>query len=63
MNRFFALAACAALGWSGAVLAQGAKPDMAKAEATAKQVCAACHSADGNSPAPANPKIAGQMMP
>ena len=61
MNRFLALSACAALTWNGAVLAQGAKPDLAKAEATAKQVCVACHAADGNSMAPANPKIAGQI--
>src|SRR5262245_36207843 len=35
--------------------------DLARAENTAKQVCAACHAADGNSTAPANPKIAGQI--
>jgi cytochrome c553 len=35
--------------------------DLAKAQATANQVCAACHAADGNSTAPANPKIAGQI--
>jgi cytochrome c553 len=33
----------------------------ARAQQIAKQVCAACHGADGNSPAPANPKIAGQF--
>ena len=32
-----------------------------KAPAIAAQVCAACHSADGNSAAAANPKIAGQI--
>jgi len=31
-----------------------------KAQSIASQVCAACHGADGNSTAPANPKIAGQ---
>ena len=31
-----------------------------KAQSIANQVCAACHGADGNSTAPANPKIAGQ---
>ena len=31
-----------------------------KAPAIAAQICAACHAADGNSTAPANPKIAGQ---
>ena len=35
--------------------------DTAKAESVAKQVCAACHAADGNSAASANPKIAGQI--
>lgn len=32
-----------------------------KPPAAASQVCAACHAADGNSPASANPKIAGQF--
>ena len=46
--------------WHAPVAAQaGAKPDLAKGQAIANQVCAACHAADGNSPAPANPKIAG----
>jgi cytochrome c553 len=36
------------------------KPDAAKGQAIATQVCAACHAADGNSPAAANPKLAGQ---
>ena len=36
------------------------KPDLAKAEQTVKEVCAACHGADGNSASPANPSIAGQ---
>jgi cytochrome c553 len=35
--------------------------DLAKAQGIANQVCAACHAADGNSTAPANPKIAGQF--
>jgi cytochrome c553 len=35
--------------------------DAAKAQSIASQVCAACHAADGNSTAPANPKIAGQF--
>ncbi len=37
-----------------------AKPDPAKADKIAQEVCAACHGPDGNSTAPANPKIAGQ---
>ena len=35
--------------------------DAAKAQQIAGQVCAACHAADGNSVAVANPKIAGQI--
>jgi len=41
--------------------AQDAGKDAAKAQGIAAQVCAACHAADGNSIAPANPKIAGQF--
>jgi cytochrome c553 len=36
------------------------KADLAKGQATATQVCAACHTADGSRGAPANPIIAGQ---
>lgn len=36
------------------------KPDPKKGSETASQVCAACHGPDGNSPTPANPKLAGQ---
>lgn len=38
-----------------------AKFDLAKAKATAEGVCVACHGADGNSPTPANPILAGQI--
>ena len=48
-------------GLSGGVYAQAAKPDAAKGRAIASQVCAACHAVDGNSVAPTNPKIAGQI--
>lgn len=37
-----------------------AKPDLAKGEATYTAACAACHGADGNSAAPAYPKLAQQ---
>lgn len=37
-----------------------AKPDLVKGEASFVAVCAACHSADGNSLIPANPKLAQQ---
>lgn len=36
------------------------KPDLAKAKQIAETVCVACHGADGNSPTPANPILAGQ---
>jgi cytochrome c553 len=53
MNRAVALAA--------AMLAAGMAWAQDKPPAAASQVCAACHAADGNSSAPANPKIAGQF--
>ena len=40
--------------------AKAAKPDLAKGAASYAGVCAACHGADGNSGAPANPKLAQQ---
>jgi cytochrome c553 len=62
MNRALALVAAATLAWPAAALAQAtAKPDAAKGQAVATQICAACHAADGNSPAAANPKLAGQI--
>lgn len=49
----------------GAIAVSGAggaaAQDLARAEKLAGQVCAACHAADGNSTASANPKIAGQF--
>ena len=55
-------ASAAALLCAGSAAAQGAaKPDAAKGQTIATQVCAACHAADGNSPAAANPKLAGQF--
>lgn len=48
-------------GLAQGVCAQAAKPDAAKGGEIASQVCAACHAADGNSVAPANPKLAGQI--
>ena len=55
-------ASVAALLCAGAAAAQApAKPDAAKGQSIASQVCAACHAADGNSPAAANPKLAGQF--
>ncbi len=39
---------------------KAAKPDLVQGEAKYTAVCAACHGADGNSGAPANPKLAQQ---
>lgn len=56
------LAACLAGG--GAAFAaedkKASKPDLAKGEASFTATCAACHGPDGNSPTPANPKLAKQ---
>lgn len=55
-TRFLiALAAVATLGASGAHAA-----DVAAGKAKAKEVCAACHGEDGNSPTADFPKLAGQ---
>ena len=53
MDRAVALAL--ALAASSAATAQD------KAQGIAAQVCAACHAPDGNSVAPSNPKLAGQI--
>jgi cytochrome c553 len=58
------LAASAAVGllWAAQGVAQdGIKTDIAKGEQVAKQICVACHAADGNSAIAANPKLAGQF--
>lgn len=56
MSRILAVALCAL------PLCAFSAPigDAAKGQATASQVCAACHGADGNSPAAVNPNLAGQ---
>jgi cytochrome c553 len=62
MIRALALGAGMVVLCAGQAFAQNdPKPDLAKAQGIATQVCAACHAADGNSVAPANPKIAGQF--
>src|SRR5574341_1755664 len=62
MNRLLAALAAIGLAWAMQAAAQGgAKPDTAKGEQIVKQVCVACHAADGNSVAAANPKLAGQF--
>ncbi|SFW27963.1 cytochrome c [Nitrosovibrio sp. Nv17] len=48
---------------SGAVLlasGQGMAGDIEAGKKKAAEICAACHGADGNSPAPTFPRIAGQ---
>ncbi|OFZ93146.1 MAG: cytochrome C [Betaproteobacteria bacterium RIFCSPLOWO2_02_67_12] len=61
MIRAFALAA-AILALPTIVAAQGAaRPDPAKGQSIANQICVACHAADGNSELAANPKLAGQF--
>ncbi|TAK41906.1 MAG: cytochrome c4 [Betaproteobacteria bacterium] len=63
MIRALALAAAALIlpSMAAAQGAAAAKPDPAKGQRIAGQVCLACHAADGNSPLPANPKLAGQF--
>ena len=57
-----ALSLCSVLVALSAVAAQSlVKPDLVKGRTIASQACAACHGADGNSPTPANPKLAGQV--
>ncbi|MEO8485997.1 MAG: c-type cytochrome [Betaproteobacteria bacterium] len=58
MKRTLLLAV--AIGLPAIAFAQSpAKPDLAKAQQIVNQVCAACHGADGSSPTPANPSLAG----
>jgi cytochrome c553 len=57
MNRAWAHAAALA----AALLAGSAAFAQDKPPAQVAQVCGACHGADGNSAAPANPKLAGQF--
>lgn len=54
--------AVAAMALPSIAAAQGAaRPDQAKGQKIADQICVACHASDGNSPLPANPKLAGQF--
>jgi cytochrome c553 len=62
MIRAVAMSVCLTALLAGHAMAQGAaKPDAAKGQAIASQVCVACHMADGNSAQPENPKLAGQF--
>lgn len=62
MKRTLLLATVVGVWPAAGALAQeaAAKPDLAKAQTIVNQVCAACHGADGNSPTPVNPNLAGQ---
>jgi len=56
------IAAAIALLWpvaSGLAQTAPAKPDLARAQTIVNQTCVACHGADGNSPSPLNPSLAG----
>jgi cytochrome c553 len=57
----FALAAGPGFAEEATAKKEAPKADPAKGQVIATQVCVACHAADGNSIAPANPKIAGQF--
>lgn len=58
MNRFIAASMAAFISVTSAVAADFGDP--AKAQPIAGQICAACHGADGKSPLPMNPSLAGQ---
>jgi cytochrome c553 len=57
MSNRFLVFFLVALALPNGASAQG---DSVKGQAIATTVCAACHGPDGNSPIPANPRIAGQ---
>ncbi len=62
MRRTLLLAALAGTLMAPAASAQApaGQPDLERAQTIAKDVCAACHGADGNSATSANPILAGQ---
>ena len=62
VTKLLAVAGLATAGFAFAnsPAAPTAKADPAKGKVLAEQVCAACHGADGNSVAAANPSLAGQ---
>jgi cytochrome c553 len=61
MKRALALVGFVVCASPLAAAEPAAKADSAKGQSIANGVCAACHGADGNSPTPANPKLAGQV--
>lgn len=66
MKLAIAMAAAAGFMAASGVYANEAAPaataiaDPAKAQQIVNTICVGCHAADGNSPLPANPKLAGQ---
>lgn len=54
--------AAALCSFPAAFAQDAARPDASKGQGIASRVCAACHGPDGNSPSPANPKLAGQVQ-
>jgi cytochrome c553 len=56
----FGIAAAIILGFTTFTASAQAKADAARGQQIATTVCAACHGADGNSLASANPHLAGQ---
>ena len=61
MKRALALLSFAVCAGPLAAAELAAKADSAKGQGIANKVCAACHGAEGNSPTPANPKLASQV--
>ncbi|MBS1190718.1 MAG: Cytochrome c, class [Rhodocyclaceae bacterium] len=62
MIRMTALAALLAASFiTNAAEEPATKGDPAKGKTVAETICVACHGADGNSPASANPNLAGQV--
>ena len=60
MKLSMLIAALASMFAVGAAAQGPEKSDPAKARQIVTQVCSACHGMDGNSTAPANPRLAGQ---
>lgn len=61
MNRVLALLSFAVCAGPLAAAEPAAKADPARGQSIANKICAACHGTDGNSPTPANPKLASQV--
>jgi len=61
MKRALALLSFAVCAGPLAAAEPAAKADSTKGQNIANKICSACHGADGNSPTPANPKLASQV--